>query len=107
MGKVVRVRASLEDPNDGKVASAETLATLEGSPLAPASTAVTLEMDGRQISASEVDGPYRLLSVTLMSAASDPLDVHAFAVTTQAYQASDFAAGPDSWVYLPLVLAGR
>jgi len=103
----VRVRASLEDPNGGKVASAETLATLEGSPLAPASTAVTLEMDGRQISANGVDGPYRLLSVTLMSVPGDPVDVHPLAVTTQAYQASDFAAGPHSWVYLPLVLPGR
>ena len=78
---------------------------LEGSPLSPASSSVTLEVDERSIHANGMDGPYQLVSVTLISAAGDGLDVHPFAFTTQPYQASEFGAGPGNPVFLPLVVS--
>lgn len=90
------VHASLEDVNGKVIVTDSQTYELDGAEGMPVVEQVMLSFPGLDISASGVDGPYRLANVTVISLSGEVTDLNPAPYMTAEYFANDFVGGGPS-----------
>lgn len=97
-----RALATLASDDGAAIATAGDAIGLTGSISATLVNTITLGFDGTSIEAAGVDGLYTVTSVAIIAEDGGIADFHPVAHTTQAYEATDFAALRR--VFLPVII---